>query len=194
MHEVTKLFKIHSGDMEMTQELKFEHSLDEIISDNIVLALEKCGRGGQIVKGEYDQPAIPAFEISFDIIELIIGGKKTDVKQYSSDVFPNKMVAITFLRNIVKAIFDFASLNEEACFLFVGAAQETEDILDDVTRKTRTYSMMLRRAFKKSSGWISVAFGEDYPNDIFFFRCNDDNASSQNEIYSLIDEEFSSMK
>ena len=194
MHEVTKLFKIQSDDMEMTQELKFEHSLEEGISKAQIAALEKCGRGDQVTKDEYGLDSMPAFDISFDIVELVVGGKKISTEEYSSDVFPNRMIAITFLRNIVKAIADFASQNDNACFVFSGVAQDSENKWE-TTKRTKVYSMMLQRAFKKSSGWVIAGYGPDDPNDFIFFRCNNDNGtSSLDEMYSLIDEECSSIK
>ena len=194
MYEVTKLFKIKSDDMEMTQELSFQYSPKDFVNEPIIAALEKCGRGNQVEDDSFGQHTIPTFDISFKIVEMTIGGKEVEIKdEYTSNIFPNKMVAISFLRNIAKSINDFASQNDDSCFVFSGGVQSEEQPWD-TSRRTKIYYMMLKRAFKRSSGWVMVSFGEDEPNDTFFFRCNDDNASSQNEIYSLIDEEFSSMK
>jgi len=144
-------------------------------------------------------------EISFSIenIEPKAGMRIIKRTTYSPEaeenIFPRKMDALRFFRQIVKEVTDYIERNPYKIYTFFGInTDEEDDIMNSLpgsgvpeSKRTRLYRSVFERVAKKVGGkWNYVVLTPNDPNDVIFYLCQNSNLEESTSSGQVEDENF----
>mgnify|MGYP003144593617 CR=1 FL=1 len=170
-------------DYKIVQELTIKKNetsigMTKIINSEIVGEIEGCLPNS--ITPIMNDKKLTTHEIDFQIQKIEFGGEDLYFDDYESGIFP-KMDSLLFIKYIMQQIGGFILKNLDKVFYFYGIHDEFVGRSDVESKRTRLYSLFLKRLIKKLPGDWRVRPLNDV-NQILFWKCPDQDSGEQKEL------------
>ncbi len=170
-------------DYKIVQELSITKSETSIgmaktLSPEIVDEIESCLPNN--ITPVMNDKKLTTHEINFRIEKIEFDGEDLYFDHYESGIFP-KMDSLLFMKYIMQQIGNFILKNLNKVFYFYGIHDEFVGRDDVVSKRTRLYSLFLKRLIKKLPGdWRVRNWGN--VNHVLFWKCPGQDSGEQKEL------------
>ena len=152
----------------------------QAIDQKIIDEIDQCLPSAIFQPYKWSTKEITIYEIDFKIQKIEFGGEDLYFDDYESGIFP-KMDSLLFIKYIMQQIGGFILKNLDKVFYFYGIHDEFVGRSDVESKRTRLYSLFLKRLIKKLPGDWRVRPLNDV-NQILFWKCPDQDSEEQKEL------------